>query len=176
MARRGRQTVRTSGAAAGPEDDTPWLSPDELAAWLGLVRVTAHLPAALDRRLQRVAGLTQFEYFVLARLSESPTRSLRMSDLAGITEASNARLSHVAGRLEARGLLERRARENDRRTVDAVLTDAGHAVLVDAAPDHVRHVRGLVVDALTPAELHQLRVICERVLERVEAERQADGR
>jgi DNA-binding MarR family transcriptional regulator len=98
-----------------------------------------------------------------------------MSDLAGITEASNARLSHVAGRLEARGLLERRARENDRRTVDAVLTDAGHALLVATAPDHVRQVRGLVVDALTPGEPQQLRVICERVLERVEAERLANG-
>jgi DNA-binding MarR family transcriptional regulator len=154
-----------------PDDAAPWLTPEELTTWLVLIRLAGHLPAALDRRLQRVAGLTHFEYVVLSRLSESSQRCQRMSDLAEITHSSNARLSHVAGRLQARGLIERRPATDDRRAVDAVLTDAGHAALLAAAPDHVRHVRALVVDALEPAELDQLRRIGEKLLARLDQDR-----
>ena len=71
--------------------DTPaeprWLSTDERQAWLALVGVMMRLPSALDAQLQRDAGLSHFEYMVLAGLSEAPGRTRQMSDLAGFTEA-----------------------------------------------------------------------------------------
>lgn len=157
----------TDGQGHPVADDVPWLAPDELAAWLPLVAVAVRLPAALDRRLQAVAGLTHVEYAVLARLSVADGASLRMTDLAAATDSSPARISHVAGRLESRGLVERRPSPGDRRVVDAVLTDAGRDLLVATAPDHVRHVRSLVFDALEGPELGPLRSMCERVLARV---------
>ena len=152
------------------QDDVPWLAPDELATWLALVGVVVRLPAALDRRLQAVAGLTHVEYFVLARLSGADDASLRMTDLAASTDSSPARISHVVGRLETRGLVERRPSPGDRRVVEAVLTDAGRELLVATAPHHVRHVRSLVFDALDGPELAPLRSVCERVLARVVAD------
>ena len=52
------------------DEKTPWLDEDERAAWLGLLRITALLPAALESELQRDAGLSLFEYLVMAMLSE----------------------------------------------------------------------------------------------------------
>jgi DNA-binding MarR family transcriptional regulator len=151
----------------GSADDVPWLGPDELAAWLALVGVAVRLPVALDRRLQAVAGLAHVEYFVLARLSSSEAGSLRMTDLAVATDSSAARVSHVVGRLEARGLVERRPSAADRRVVEAVLTRAGRDLLVATAPDHVRHVRSLVLDVVEADELAQVQSVCERILVRL---------
>src|SRR5690349_3789720 len=84
-----------------------WLDPDEQAAWLGLTGVLIRLPAVLDTQLQRDAGISHFEYQVLAGLSMADDRTLRMSDLATFVEGSLARLSQVVGRLEKRGWIRR---------------------------------------------------------------------
>src|SRR5262249_6396352 len=44
---------------------------------------------------------------------------------------------------------------------------AGWRLLVDSAPAHVAKVRELVIDALTPDQLRQLRAVSERILERI---------
>ena len=80
--------------------DTEWLSEDERAAWLRLIAVVELLPGVLDSQLRADAGLTHFEYFVLAMLSEAPERTLRMTSLAQRTNATLPRLSHVVTRLE----------------------------------------------------------------------------
>jgi DNA-binding MarR family transcriptional regulator len=151
------------GAAAAP-----WLSDTELAAWLALAELMIKLPAALDTQLQREAGVSHFEYMVLAGLSEAPGRSLRMSDLAGFANGSLSRLSHVVKRLEQRGWVRREACSVDGRYTNALLTDEGYAKVVATAPGHVAQVRALVIDALSSAELEQLRTIGERVLRRAD--------
>jgi DNA-binding MarR family transcriptional regulator len=149
------------------DSEPRWLDPDERAAWLSLAGVMTLLPAALDAQLQREAGLSHFEYMVLAMLSEQPTRTMRMSDLAGLTNGSLSRLSHVARRLEDQGFLTRQACPDDGRATNAVLTDAGHAKVVATAPGHVATVRSLVFDALTPAQRSQLQTIGDRILGQV---------
>lgn len=144
-----------------------WLDPDERAAWLSLAGVVTLLPAALDAQLQRDAGLSHFEYMVLAMLSERPTRTVRMSELAGLANGSLSRLSHVARRLEEQGYLVREACTEDRRATNAVLTDAGWDKVVATAPGHVAAVRRLVFDALDPAQRDHLRTIGDAILGRV---------
>ena len=61
---------------------TRWLDDDEQRTWRGFLATSEVLYAALDRQLQRDAGITHASYIVLAMLSEAPARSLRMSDLA----------------------------------------------------------------------------------------------
>ena len=68
--------------------DVKWLSDDELAAWVRLVAVVELLPGVLDGQLRRDAALTNFEYYVLAMLSEAPQRTLRMTALAARTNAT----------------------------------------------------------------------------------------
>jgi DNA-binding MarR family transcriptional regulator len=148
-----------------------WLEKDELAAWMSLAALTFKLPGVLDYQLQRDSGLTHFEYLVLAGLSESPGRSRRMSDLAGFANGSLSRLSHVVKRLEQRGFVERRPAEDDGRITVATITDSGYEILVAAAPGHVATVRECVVDALTPEQIAQLKVIADQILAKIDPDK-----
>jgi DNA-binding MarR family transcriptional regulator len=146
-------------------DDVAWLSKDELRSWIALSALLEVLPSAVDAQLKRDAGLNHFEYQVMAGLSESPDRAIRMSVLAAFASGSLSRLSHAVGRLEKQGWVIRRTCPDDARYTEAVLTDAGMAKMIDSAPGHVREARRLVIDALTPTQLAQLGRIARRILE-----------
>jgi DNA-binding MarR family transcriptional regulator len=148
--------------------DTPWLSDDEQVAWRRLIAITTLLPYELDAQLQRDAGLSHFEYWVLAMLSESPGSALRMSELAARSNASQSRASHVVARLEQRGYVTRERSSTDGRGNVARLTDAGLARLQAVAPGHVETVRTLVLDALTRAQVEQLSEITAALLARLD--------
>jgi DNA-binding MarR family transcriptional regulator len=147
---------------------TRWLSSDEEAAWRAIVQVMMKLPWAVECQLQRDAGLSFIEYHALARLSEDPEHTLRMSELALLTNASLSRLSHLVKRLESRGLVRREADPEDGRYTNAILTKAGYNLLVASAPAHVARVRSLVIDALSSAELRELHDAAEHLLARME--------
>ncbi|MGY1671776.1 MarR family winged helix-turn-helix transcriptional regulator [Geodermatophilus sp. SYSU D00710] len=154
-----------------------WLSEAEMTAWVRLVAVVELLPGVLDGQLRRDAGLTHFDYHVLAMLSEAPRRTLRMTELATRTNATLPRLSHVVRRLEDRGLVERAPCPSDGRATNARLTDEGWATVRATAPGHVATVREHVVDALTPEQVGQLAEIAGALLERLDPEgRLAAGR
>jgi DNA-binding MarR family transcriptional regulator len=153
--------------ATGPEPEPRWLTVEERDAWIPLVGLLIKLPAALDAQLQRDAGLSHFEYMVLSRLSEAPGHTLRMSDLAILANGSLSRLSHVVTRLERRGWIRRESCPADGRYTNAVLTDDGWAKVVAVAPGHVAAVRQLVVDALSPEQIGQLRGIAQQIMDRV---------
>jgi DNA-binding MarR family transcriptional regulator len=150
--------------------ETEWLTEDERTAWLRLIAVVELLPGLLDSQLRADSGLTHFEYFVLAMLSESPERTLRMTSLAQRTNATLPRLSHVVRRLEDRGLVDRVPCPEDGRATNAHLTDAGWEAVVAAAPGHVETVRSYVQDPLAPEQLDQLRGIGEALLTRLDPE------
>jgi len=136
-----------------------------MAAWLPLARLMIKLPAALDAQLRRDAGISHFDYAVLARLSEAPEHTLRMSTLADFANGSLSRLSHVVARLESRGWVTRSPCPDDGRYTDATLTTEGYAKVVATAPGHVDAVRHLVIDPLTRAQLRQLSAITARILD-----------
>src|SRR5215472_5774685 len=143
---------------AGAMDTPPeprWLDPDERLIWLALGSVLIRLPGALDSQLQRDAGISHFEYQVLAGLSEAPDRTLRMSVLALLAEGSLSRLSQVVSRLEQRGWVRRAPDPTDGRYTLATLTDAGWEKVVATAPAHVEEVRRLVFDRLTKVQNRQ---------------------
>lgn len=124
------------------------------------------LPAALESDLQRTAGLTMFEYLVLASLSEAERATLRMSELAHRANSSLSRLSHVIKRLDRAGWVVKRPCADDGRVNEVILTKAGADVLANAAPHHVAKVRELVIEALTPTQLSRLGVAASAISER----------
>ena len=148
--------------------ETRWLSTEESAAWVRLVALTELLPGALDAQLLRDAGLTHFEYGVLMSLGAASDRTMRMTELASRTNATLPRLSHVARRLEERGLIRRFPCPEDRRATNATITDTGLQLIADAAPGHVETVRSNVLDALSPDQLEQLYAIAGAVLSRLD--------
>jgi DNA-binding MarR family transcriptional regulator len=147
---------------------TRWLTQDEREAWLRFAAVLELLPGVLDAQLSRDEGLTHFDYFTLAMLSEAPHRTLRMTQLAAMTNATLPRLSRVISRLESEGLVKRRPCPQDRRATNAVLTELGWVKVQRAAPGHVENVRRNVLDTLTPEQLEQLSAIAAQLLQRLD--------
>jgi DNA-binding MarR family transcriptional regulator len=145
-----------------------WLSPDERDAWLALSWLMFRLPGEFDAQLQRDSGISFFEYLVMAGLSMSPGRRMRMSELAQFANGSLSRLSNVVKRLEQRGWITRGPCVSNGRYVEAALTDDGFAVVEQAAPGHVEAVRRYVFDALDPSQVGALRDIGRQVRGTVE--------
>ena len=147
---------------AAPQEPR-WLDAEESQAWRALAKTLERLPAALDAQLRRDAGISHFEYQVLALLSEAPGRTLRMSELATWAGSSLPRLSQVVARLEQRGWVRRTPDPADGRYTLAILTDQGWTKVADAAPGHVEEVRRLVFDPLTKTQSRQLGEIGRRI-------------
>ena len=148
-------------------DETRWLSDVERQAWAPFVGVLLKLPPALDTAMRQSTGLSHFEYVVLSAMSEAGDRTLPMSKLAAVTNASSSRLSHVVDKLEQRGWVRRSGHPTNGRVTHATLTDDGMVIVVETAPKHLEAVRALVIDALKPSQLGQLSAIANQILERV---------
>ena len=151
--------------------DVEWLTEEESLAWRAVMSMVLQVPKPLDAQMQRDSGITLFDYFVLSYLSMSPERTLRMSELAAVTNGSLSRLSNVVKRLEQRGWVVREPDPTDGRYTLARLTDEGYAVVEAAAPGHVAAVRRYVIDPLTAS---QQRVLTE-VADRLQRQRAAEG-
>jgi len=150
-------------------DDGPrWLTPVERTTWLSISELFMTLPGALDTRLQQHAGITFYEYMVLAMLSEQDDRTLQLSELAELTSGSLSRLSHVLTRLERQGWVVRERSPHNARARIARLTPDGLAKVVATAPSHVDDVRELVFDALGEQDVPALAAILAPVLERLQ--------
>jgi DNA-binding MarR family transcriptional regulator len=145
-----------------------WLDPEEQQAWRALASTLVRLPAALDAQLHHDAGISHFEYQVLALLSEAPGHTLRMSALAAQAGGSLPRLSQVVARLEQRGWVRRTPDPADGRYTLATLTGQGQAKVTQAAPGHAQEVRRLVLDPLTKTQSRQLREISRRILRAID--------
>jgi DNA-binding MarR family transcriptional regulator len=94
-----------------------------------------------------------------------------MSDLAGRTNASLSRLSHVISKLERRDWVRRAPSPLSRRVTLVTLTEEGWQVLVAAAPGHVETVRALVFDDLSAEDVAALHRIAGHIVERIESSR-----
>ncbi|GAA3634462.1 MarR family winged helix-turn-helix transcriptional regulator [Microlunatus ginsengisoli] len=144
--------------------ERPWLDDTERLAWVRFAAVLELLPRALDAQLERDEQLTHYDYYCLAMLSEAPARTLRMTVLASMTNATLPRLSRVMNRLEDAGYVRREPCASDRRATNVVLTETGWDKVVRAAPGHVRTVRKLAIDTLTAEQVEQLSTISARML------------
>lgn len=147
-----------------------WLDADEQELWQYLLTIIIALPTVLDRQLQDDAGISNFEYGVLARLSMAEDSTMRLSDLAHACNSTQPRLSKVMDRFEARGWVARRVDPDNGRYTLGTLTDAGRAKVAASAPRHVAQVKRLVFDTLGEQELPHLRAALGRVAGNVREE------
>ncbi len=153
--------------------DTAWLDAEQQVDWVRFAAVLELLPAALDAQLSRDEGLTHFDYFALAMLSESPERTLRMTALAARTNATLPRLSRVVTPTGS-------SRPGRAQSVPAgSARHQRHPDLGRLGQGGARRTRPCrrrsgeyVIDALTPAQLRQLGGISSRLLEKLDP----DGR
>ncbi|MGW1552320.1 MarR family winged helix-turn-helix transcriptional regulator [Streptomyces sp. NPDC002346] len=132
------------------------LTADEEAVVRSLARVIYALPRAVDADMLREQGLSLIEYMALMHLSETPDRQMRMSDLAAAVEMSVSGMTRLVGRLESQGLIQRVRSEQDARSWNAVLTEAGLARLKQAWPTNLTAVRRHFLNHLVDLDLGKL--------------------
>jgi DNA-binding MarR family transcriptional regulator len=132
------------------------LSPAELGAWRGLLRVHSALVKALDAELQAAHGLPLSSYEVLITLRTAPGNRLRMAELADRVILSRSGMTRLVDRLEREGLLERDRCDSDARGFFAVLTPKGEALLSTARRTHLDGVRERFIQHFEPDELATL--------------------
>jgi DNA-binding MarR family transcriptional regulator len=143
---------------------TRWLEPAEERAWRRYRRMRTLLDLQIARDLKNDSVLSEPDYDVLSTLSESPDGSWRAREFAERLLWSSSRLAHQVGRMEQRGLVERRGAEDDARGAVIALTAAGRRALNAAAPPHVDSVRRNLIDLLTQAEVAALDRIAGKVV------------
>jgi DNA-binding MarR family transcriptional regulator len=133
------------------------------AAWTGMVRVHERVMHELDGELQRAYDISLAEFDVLMQLSEAPERRMRMADLAEAVLLTRSGVSRLVDRLESRGLVERARCPSDARGLNASLTEAGSALLAEAALTHLAGLRQRFTDRLSPEDVARLESIWERL-------------
>ena len=152
-----------------PEDPpfVDWLDDQQQRAWRAYLVGSTLLMDRLDRDLREQHNLSLPEYEILVRLSETPSRRLRMAVLAASVSHSRSRVTHTVARLETSGFVERVASADDRRGVEAVLTDHGFAALEQAAPCHVAGVRRFLVDLAGAEDMRAVGRVFNEVTDRL---------
>src|SRR5699024_9136424 len=123
------------------------------------------LELAIERQLQRDAGMSQSDYAVLVSLSEAEGMGLRARQLGAELGWDRSRVSHQVRRMEGRGLVSKGTCAEDGRGTVVSLTGAG--AIGRVAPMHVEKVRELFIDVVTDEEVGQLTAIYERIIDRI---------
>src|SRR5690625_3495649 len=141
------------------------LSSEEMDFWHRVVAVYMGVLPALERDLQRAGNVSFFEFQVLEHLS-SVEGAMSMTKLAARCNSSLSRLSHVARKLEGRGLLTRRLSEHDRRVTVAALTDSGRRLVEIARDVYHDSIESRVLESLSPEELRQATNLLDTLLRR----------
>jgi DNA-binding MarR family transcriptional regulator len=100
---------------------------DALRAYFDAIVLAEPLQAVLWKS----AGITLAQLGALRQLRDGPISAGQLGRLIGLSPAST---THLVDRLEARGLVARSRRQDDRRAVDVRLTSTGQRVLDESRP------------------------------------------
>ena len=124
----------------------------------------AVLSERVSRRLaveyERSHGLSVAEWRVMAHLSRCGAVSVR--DIHNCVNLEKPRVSRAVSRLERQGLVSKAPVDLDGRLVAISLTDEGHAVLADIAPQ-AHAIERTLQAAVSPEDLGTFLQVIERM-------------
>ncbi|GAB3634297.1 MarR family transcriptional regulator [Microbacterium shaanxiense] len=129
---------------------------EQLRIWRDYIETAQVLRTRLGSRLLSESSLSSGDYQVLLALTEAPQYTLRSAELAALIGWERSRLSHHLGRMEKRHLIRRVPCVDDPHGVDVTATDTGRESFRAGSVPHLRAVRELFIDALTPQQLAHL--------------------
>lgn len=153
-----------SDTPTSEEADSPWLTDQQQRVWRQYLNLTRLLKIRIEADLNRTGGIPEAYYLILSTLSESPTRSRRMNDLAVLLNASQSRTSHAVARLEDRGWVRRERSPEDGRGQVCCLTPLGWDIITELAPSHARTVRDALFEPLDADDLVALERAFSKIL------------
>ena len=118
---------------------------------------------AMDRDVQRQAGLALAEHHLLAVVNEAGEQGIRPTGLALASTLTKSGLTRAVDRLQTLGLIGRRTCPTDGRGQLLVLTAKGRQKLRRSAPEFFRSVARNFADHLTEREVEALTAAFERI-------------
>jgi DNA-binding MarR family transcriptional regulator len=148
---------------------TKWLSPQEMSAWRAFIAASNDLWRVVDRDLG-AHGLDGGDYQLLAMLSEAPDQRLRLCDLAETLRLTRSGLTRRMDGVLKKKLVARVQSTEDGRVAYAQMTPKGVELLKVIAPEHLRTVRRMMFDHLTPAEVKAMASGLGKVAAKLETE------
>jgi DNA-binding MarR family transcriptional regulator len=145
------------------------LDPAQLSAYFALIEVTSLLRHAVEQQLREAGDLSYVQFQLLARLGDTPSGSLRMTDLADGVVYSRSALTYQAGLLEKAGLVTRAPAADDERGITVTITDAGRARLAQVFPGHIEIVSELLFEPLSTEDVAALAALLGPVRDHMRA-------
>lgn len=139
----------------------------EMNFWHRVLAVYMGVLPDLEHDLQKAGKISFFEFQVLDHLSNEDGL-MSMTSLATRCNSSLSRLSHVARKLEGRGLLTRRLSERDRRVTVAQITTVGRQLITNLQDVYHRAVESRMLESLSGEGLRQAIELMDRMLRRNE--------
>jgi DNA-binding MarR family transcriptional regulator len=145
-----------------PEPDP--FTPEEFAAWRGMLRVHSAVFRELDRQLLAEHGFGIDSYGVMITLVGAPARSVAIGELGLRRNLSPSGISRSVDRLTKLGLVERANNPDDGRSLLVGLTANGLRRLREAQVSHHRIVREMLLAHLDRRDLKHLAELWEKAM------------
>jgi len=141
------------------------VSDTAIAAWARLMRAQQRLLERVEADLKQAQLPPLGWYDVLLELNRAEAGRLRQFELGDKVLLSKHNVSRLLDRLEAEGLVERRACEEDRRGAHVAITRAGKALLRKMWPVYERAIARHFAGRLSEAEAKQVAELMQRFAE-----------
>ncbi|MGI9643231.1 MAG: MarR family winged helix-turn-helix transcriptional regulator [Acidimicrobiia bacterium] len=131
--------------------------------WRQMMTAYTRVNAVLAREMEDDTPISLEWYSILLMLAQTDEGAMRPSELADLIGLSRSATTRLVDRIEAQGLVERRACGADRRGTFVALTSVGVDVFKQAGRVHLRGIDEHVGSHLTEAELAQLGGLLEKL-------------
>jgi DNA-binding MarR family transcriptional regulator len=137
-------------------------SASAVAAWEALFRAQVGVMRLLTADFPS-QQMSFNEYDVLLNISRRPERRIRLRDLNQNVLLTQPSVSRLIDRLAAKGWVCKVPDPGDGRGTIVAMTDEGLAMFRRVAFEHVESIDRHLSGALDPAELEELRGLCEKL-------------
>jgi DNA-binding MarR family transcriptional regulator len=139
-----------------------------LLVWRSLHLADTAVCNELNTRLTDQADCSLLEHDLMAWLSATPQRRLRMIDLAMRLRITPGGLTRVVDRLVERGWIRRDTLAQNRREVQVTLTENGLRAINKARQVYANAINDTFTHHLNSQDLEQLRRIASKLLQQLE--------
>ena len=146
-----------------PSEPDPF-TPEEFAAWRGMLRVHSAVFRELDRQLLADHGFGIDSYGVMITLVGAPARRVPIGELGLRRNLSPSGISRSVDRLTKLGLVERANNPDDGRSLLVGLTANGLQRLREAQVSHHRIVREMLLSHFDRRDLKRLGELWEKAM------------
>jgi DNA-binding MarR family transcriptional regulator len=146
-----------------PSEPDPF-TPEEFAAWRGMLRVHSAVFRELDRQLLAEHGFGIDSYGVMITLVGAPARRVPIGELGLRRNLSPSGISRSVDRLAKLGLVERANNPDDGRSLLVGLTANGLRRLREAQVSHHRIVREMLLSHFDQRDLKRLGALWEKAM------------